>query len=200
MEKCTHCQSEFKKNFKEHKFCSKSCSNKHRKISKETKEKISKSIGKIREPKPFGKRWLSSNKNLDYSKLVICKCKKCGFVGSYRTQMLYCKSCENCYTENGRAKYIFTFNVYNYPDLFDLDFINKHGWRKTKGDNININGVSRDHKVSVHEALLNDYDPYYIKHPLNCQIMLHSENQSKGTNSSMTYNELVKLVDEYESK
>lgn len=90
--------------------------------------------------------------------------------------------------------------MYHYPELFDLDFLNKHGFRKTKGKNLNINGVSRDHRVSVSEALKNNYDPYYIKHPLNCELMLHSENQKKSTTSSLTYEELVKMVDDFDSK
>ena len=136
----------------------------------------------------------------EFCKIVTCKCQNCNKFGSYRKQTWYCNDCKHCYTESGRAQYIFTFNVYHYPELFDLEFLNKHGFRKTKGKKLNINGVSRDHKVSVSEALKNNYDPYYIKHPLNCELMLHSENQKKSTKSSLSYEELVKMVDEFDSK
>lgn len=61
----------------------------------------------------------------------------------------------------------------------------------------NPGGVTRDHKVSVNEAILKGYDSYYIKHPLNCELMLFSENAKKHTKSSITYEELVSQVDKY---
>lgn len=74
------------------------------------------------------------------------------------------------------------------------------GFRKTKGSNLNINGLTRDHKVSVNEAIRNNYDPYYIKHPLNCESMLFSDNNKKNTKSSISYEELVRIVAEFERK
>lgn len=207
--KCEYCENDFEYNFQSQKYCSVSCGNHNRVVSEETKRKISASVSKLprKIKKTPTKALYNSKKNKidkklvgEFSKLYICKCKNCSFIGSYRSQTGYCHNCKHCYTENGRAKFIFTFNVYHYPDLFDLEFINKHGWRKTKGNNININGVSRDHKVSVRDAIKYNYDPYYIKHPLNCEIMLHEQNQQKGTNSSISYEELIKLVDDYESK
>ena len=61
-----------------------------------------------------------------------------------------------------------------------------------------MNGYTRDHKVSVNEAIKNNYDPYYIKHPLNCELMSFNDNNKKKTKSSISYDELVKKVDEYE--
>jgi hypothetical protein len=37
-----------------------------------------------------------------------------------------------------------------------------------------------------------------ITHPLNCELMPHTQNNKKKTNSSITYKDLVILVDEYE--
>ena len=51
--------------------------------------------------------------------------------------------------------------------------------------------LSKDHKVSVNEAIKNGYDPYYISHPLNCEIMPWIENNKKDKNSSISYNHLV---------
>ena len=99
------------------------------------------------------------------------------------------------YSHNGRAKYWFTFNVFHYPDLFDLDFVKEVGFRNTT---TNPNGVTRDHRISVNEAIRNNYDPYYIKHPLNCELMLFEENNKKKTNCSITYDELTRIVNEYE--
>lgn len=134
--------------------------------------------------------------NIPFSKVYTCKCQHCGIVALYRSQKKYCKNCASSYAENGRAKFVFSFNVYHFPELFDIGFITKYGWRSKT----NPNGVTRDHKVSVNEAIRNNYDPYYIRHPLNCELMLFEQNNKKKTKSSITYQELVKLVDEYESK
>ena len=62
----------------------------------------------------------------------------------------------------------------------------------------NPNGVTRDHRISVNEAIRNGYDPYYITHPLNCELMLFEENNKKNTKSSLSYIELVRQVKEYD--
>lgn len=195
IKQCKHCNKDFTSRYNGM-FCSTACGNYSRIRSEETNKKISESLKKHYDAKPKINK-ITVGK---FSKLFTCTCKNCYKVGVYRKQTKYCTDCKHCYTESGRAQYIFTFNVYHYPELFDLDFLTKHGFRKTKGKNLNINGVSRDHKVSVSEALKNNYDPYYIKHPLNCELMLHSENQKKSTTSSLTYEELVKMVDDFDSK
>lgn len=133
----------------------------------------------------------------EYSKLVQCECKHCGIVKSYRTKTKYCKECDHLYSHEGRAKYWFSFNVFHYPELFDLSLITTYGFRDNK---TNPNGITRDHKVSVNEAIRNNYDPYYIKHPMNCELMFFEENNKKKTKSSITYEELIKLVDDFDSK
>lgn len=125
-----------------------------------------------------------------------CKCKHCGFVGYYEKARFYCGSHISLYSHSGRARYWFTINVYNYPDLFDLESLKRVGFRSSK----NPNGYTRDHKVSVNEAVKNGYDPYYITHVMNCELMLWPENNKKKTKSSISYDELIKLVDEYDSK
>ena len=96
--------------------------------------------------------------------------------------------------------YLLFPNVYHYPNLFDLNLLNQIGFYASRGKSgrWNPNGLSRDHRVSVSEAIENNYDEKYISHPLNCQLMPHSENNKKKSNSSISYEMLVKLVDEYE--
>ena len=65
--------------------------------------------------------------------------------------------------------------------------------------NKNANGLSRDHKVSVNEAKKYNYNQYYISHPLNCELMLHIKNNKKKTKSSISYTQLLKLVDDYDN-
>lgn len=115
--------------------------------------------------------------------------------------MKYAPKYRHLYSKDGKAAYKFTFNVYDYPNLFDLSLIEKHGQYSVGGKcnkKENKTGCSRDHKVSINDAIKNGYDPFYIRHPLNCQIMLQSDNSRKKTKSSITYEELKKIVDEYE--
>jgi hypothetical protein len=125
-----------------------------------------------------------------------CLCAHCGAKFTNKTQKKYCSEHAALYSHNGRARYWFTINVYKYPDLFDIESLTRVGFRSR----INPNGYTRDHKVSVNEAIKNNYDPYYIKHVMNCELMLWEENNKKNTKSSISYQELVKLVDEYDAK
>lgn len=136
-------------------------------------------------------------RTVDYTRIYKNVCKHCGLHFILNTQRKYCNEHKDLYNSNGRNLYLFTFNVYHYEDLFDLQFLKNNKWRCSK---TNPNGVTRDHKVSINEAIRNNYDPYYIKHPLNCELMVFDENNKKKTNSSITYKELVLLVDDYDSK
>jgi len=212
--RCKQCQtpiSYLKKS--EYNFCSHSCSatftNKLRPpMPDEQKAKISETLSKTltgtlrrfkttKEPK----RRIAPKTNMElvgpFSKIFHCGCNHCGarFVG--QKQSKYCVNCSDLYKQNNRYK--FTFNVYKYPELFDLSLIVEYGWHSYGGRfNYNPNGITRDHKVSVNEAIRNNYDPFYIKHPLNCELMRFEENNKKKTKSSVSYEDLILLVDEYE--
>lgn len=129
-----------------------------------------------------------------YSTLFQCECKHCGYKWGNRYVKKYCEEHENLYSHDGRALYWFTFSLSSYPDLFSGDLIKKYGMRSKT----NPNGVTRDHRISVNEAIRNGYDPYYIRHPLNCELMLFKENNRKNVQSSITYEELVKQIKEYD--
>ena len=95
-----------------------------------------------------------------------------------------------------REPYEFRFNVYDFPNLFDLDMLNQIGFKNRS----NKNGIVRDHKVSIYDARKYGYNPYYISHVLNCQLLRSNDNLSKSKRSDMLYETLVKLVDEYDSQ
>lgn len=136
---------------------------------------------------------------------TILRVKSCKFCNStfVTPRIQVCKNCQHLKYNNNQDQYSFKFNVYDYADLFDLAYINSVGWVAfggNRGGNKNPQGLSRDHRVSVHDAKKYKYDPYYISHPLNCEIMLHTANNKKKTNSSIEYSELVKLVDKYDNR
>jgi hypothetical protein len=207
---CEVCKKDVyrKKIYSENIFCSHTCSakfsNKNRK--RNTPEMI-KSKASIRAKLAYDIRNKIKEEMVwgPYSCLFIVKCAHSGELFASRSKRKYSPKNAHLYSDNQRALYIFRFNIFNHKDLFDWDFIKKHGWysthRKRNGQTTKANpgGVSRDHRVSVNEAIRNNYDPFYIKHPLNCEIMLHRENSAKKTRSSMSYEDLIKKVDAYEA-
>ena len=128
-------------------------------------------------------------------------CKVCNKKLLLQSPKYFCSTCKELHS-NLRMEYRFKFNVYHYPELFDIELLNKIGWYAPRGKSgkWNPNGLSRDHKVSVAEAIKNNYDPYYITHQLNCELMPHSFNNTKNSDSSLSYSSLIKLVDEYDAK
>ena len=195
--KCKQCNEDlsydkFKSN---NKFCNSSCSAKYNnanrspliyeKIKITWAEKPTSKANKVKEP------------TYPYSTLYKCTCKHCGAKSLCRIKSWYCYNCKHLYSHAGRAKYWFSFNVFHYPELFDLSLITTYGFRDNK---TNPNGITRDHRVSVNDAIRNNYNPYYIKHPLNCELMFFNDNNKKKTNSSISYEELITLVDDYDNK
>lgn len=194
---CEYCDTVFEYNFPTQKYCSVSCANHTRLHTEETKKKIAHASASSNKPKskfPSVRKYKYC-KN-DYSSIYICTCQHCNFIGSYRNQQKYCHNCREMYY-NGRSRYLFTFNIYNYPDLFDIKQIETIGWFNSRKKN--LEGLSKDHKVSVNDSIKYNYDPYYIKHPLNCDIISMRSNLTKNKKSSITYEELVRIVDLYDN-
>lgn len=131
-----------------------------------------------------------------WMKIFYNNCHCCTKIWTGPSQNKFCSECGHKYSHNGRSKYWFTFNLFHYPDLFDLSLITTIGFRDSK---TNPNGITRDHRISVAHAIKYDYDPYYIKHPLNCELMRFDENNKKKTKSSISFDELKRLVDEYDN-
>ena len=137
-----------------------------------------------------------------YSKVYYCNCGHCDTRFTARQKTKFCGKCNIKYTPEYRSRYKFTFNVYKYPDLFDIDYIKEVGWysRGGKAGEWNPDGLSRDHRVSVSAAIKNDYEPYYIKHPINCAIMKMTDNNKKKARCSISYEQLVAEVNEYDMR
>ena len=215
---CLHCNNQIPYEKRANKYCSSSCAasqNNHKRApkSEETIIKLSNSIKEYHKNKPaivrpvkIAARKIPKKRTMKYalanpsgpfSKLFHCICQHCGKLSIIKIQRKYCVEHQNLYSDD--IKYKFLFDVYNFPDFFNLDDLKKFGWFSTGGNKpINLNGMSRDHKVSVNESIRNSYDPFYITHLLNCELMVHKENNLKKSKSSITYEELVRIVDEFE--
>jgi hypothetical protein len=207
------------------KFCSKSCSaisnNKLKDHSKQ-KSTITKRFrdlydekpsrcSRCTEPMPYEKRrnllcepCRIEKKLISQAQPVqrICKCGK-------NTKSQHSKFCDTCIggVRHYRSLASFNFNVYDFPEEFDLSLIQLHGWYSPNGygkrnKNPNLDGVSRDHMLSISDGFENGYDPKTLGHPANCRIMIHNGpggNNSKSK-SSITWNDLLSRIKIWDEK
>ena len=90
----------------------------------------------------------------------------------------------------------FKFDVENFPDEFNLNLINIFGWFGTE----NPNGLTHDHMLSISYGWKRDISPKIISHPANCQLMLYEENIEKSSNSSLSIEDLLLRIKEWDDK
>ena len=133
-----------------------------------------------------------------FSGLVSCRCAHCNISFVARSRLKYCNEHANLYRNNNRNRYAFTFSIKAHASAFSAEELSLLASRGMWSRN-NTGGVTRDHRVSVNEAIKSGYDPYYIKHPMNCQLMPWADNNKKKTSSSLTYAELILRVHEYDA-
>lgn len=101
-----------------------------------------------------------------------------------------------------RARAAFKFNVYEYPERFNLDLLKEFGWyspggRHGRNTNLNLGGVSRDHLYPVKLGWENNVDPEILSHPANCELILHSENIRKRDKPALTLDELLRRIKDW---
>lgn len=210
IKKCPKCNTEFDDYSKwgPKKFCSRSCAN-----SKVQTPEIN-----AKRSKTLSGRTLTENhkKNLSGVNHPRFKypnpkqeknCAHCDkiYLTKKKTQQ-FCS--RQCWLDNNREimeewhRYRldcqFKFNVYDYPNYYDLELIEKHGWYSAANRGNNLNGVSRDHRFSVKDGFRNNVDPKIIAHPANCQLMLHNDNSAKKTKSSITLEELLARIKDFD--
>ena len=107
------------------------------------------------------------------------------------------KKKNNTTLEIYRANCKFKFNVYDYPNEFDLPLVKNLGWYKPSNKGNNLNGVSMDHKISIHYGFLHKIDPEIMSHPTNCQLMPHNQNISKGKKNTISFDDLLILIEKW---
>lgn len=177
--------------YKCRKFCSRACAN-SRVFSNETNELKSKVM------------------ILRYDK--IRKERNCVICTSIMSRLIRGKYCSNsCKTiatnirledvdkkQQYRLKCKFRFNPYHYSNILDTNLLKTYGFYSPSNKKNNLGGASMDHKYSIMDGFDNNVDPYYMSHVMNCEILIHNDNISKGRKSKITLNELHTIVDEYD--
>lgn len=208
---CLNCNKILKRmsDFKVRKFCNHSCAATYSNTgiikSLDTKLKISKSCTgkrhseetKIKLRGENNVRWKGGNKNKVLGK------GKCGGCGLYNVGIKYKSICEDCrlkYYKFYRPSCEFIFDISNYKDYFDLELVKKHGWYSPKNKGNNLNGVSKDHLYSVKDGFKNYISPLIIKHPANCELIIHKNNQIKNSKSKISIEELIKRIECFDNK
>lgn len=204
---CEYCQAQFQAPSKNYKFCSASCAaklnlSKRTPPSVETRKKISQGIRRYNLTAPAVIRREKTKKCW-----VTIQCKHCTktFVRRY-DRGGFCS--QLCFKEFHRLQKpawriyseqcAFKFNVYDYPDYFDIELLNQYGWYSPSNKNNNLNGVSRDHCISVKWGFDNDIDPKLISHPANCRLVRHTDNQLKSFKCSITIDQLKQQIDQFD--
>lgn len=199
---CAKCGKKFKVREKIDKFpkkekyyCSKSCANSHKK-SENSRKKISEKL----------KKYYSSR--LKRYKHI---CKGCGkeFENKKKNSIFCSNDCRIQYKKKNSKRSLFeqyridcsfNFNLKDFPKEFDFSLIEKYGWYKAKNHGNNLIGVSRDHMVSIKYGFEHNIDPKIISHPANCKLMVHSENIKKYSRCSLTLEELLIRIEEWNKK
>jgi hypothetical protein len=106
--------------------------------------------------------------------------------------------------KNEKAQYklkcAFNFNVYEYPNFFDLSLIDKFGWYSPSNKKNNLNGISRDHCISINDGYIKNINPDIIAHPANCRLINHVDNQIKKHNSIYTLDMLLEKILAFEKQ
>jgi hypothetical protein len=198
--KCKNCDSIITFEKRRNEYCGHSChatkSNSEREFN--WGDKISSGI----------REYLVSN-GKPYKAEYTLSCKYCSNVFiNKRKEIKYCsiecrksKRRENM---NELQKYkqnaSFKFNLKTYSDEFDFTLIEKYGWYSPSNKSNNLDGVSRDHMISIVEGFEMGVDPSIIAHPANCRLMRHSENIGKNKTSSITLDELLERIKMFNEK
>jgi hypothetical protein len=182
-------------------FCSRACANSRGPRTDEFKEKVRSKIKGIR--RETGEPIIHKEKSCEI-------CNKTFFDSSKKSLQITCsRLCSvrrrNKHLNKTLYKYYrqacnFNFNLADFPNEFNFSLIEEHGWYSAKNCGNNLNGVSRDHIVSVKFGYENGIDPKVLSHPANCQLLLHGSNVSKGKKCGITYEQLLQKIVEWNKK
>jgi hypothetical protein len=207
---CKNCENVFISYIKEERqFCSKSCSvsfsNKNRKLSQETKKKISKTLSnKNRKLSQETKKKISkklSNKNIKQklinNKKIVRNCRFCNLPKINKKHKIICEDCRMEYYKFYRPSCEFIFNINKLKYKFDMNLVEKYGWYSPLNKRNNLNGISKDHMYSVRDGFINKIDPKIIKHPANCKLLIHTDNNRKNFNSTISFDELIDRIENW---
>lgn len=196
--KCKKCLKEFEVTFiegheKENYYCSSNCSHSREQTEEINRRRSHTTRGTWKE-KGFV---VKEEKNCPIcGKLFLSKAKTCSYQcnSSLRDRKDLSKK------KDYKLACQFRFALNSFPAEFDFTLVEEHGWYKATNRGGDGSGISRDHMLSVDFGWKNKIDPSIIRHPANCKLMLHTENFKKNTNCSITLEDLLKRIEQWNMK
>jgi hypothetical protein len=203
---CENCKIECNTHYGSGRFCSVKCARGFSTLNKrkEINEKVSSKLtGRMLTAEHIKSIEIATNFNRKEKIIKNCLlCKSEIHCSPCTTRRKFCNSlCWARYTELNKNDFElyrkqcgFDFSINDYPDKFDLDLIKKHGLYSPSNKGNNLNGISKDHMISVREGYENNIDPSIIKHPANCKLLPHKENQKKHKKSCITLEQLLERI------
>mgnify|MGYP000893365279 CR=1 FL=1 len=202
--KCILCGKIIEYNKRKNKFCSSSCAAKNtnknrigekRNFSKESlKNIINANIKRYNSLEYYENpnHCIQCDNTLSFAKrknkFCDIKCKQIYDRKNLNEYQIYYKKCQ------------FKFSLSDYPYEFNFKLVEKYGWYQAKNHGNNLSGISRDHMISIKFGFENKINPDIISHPANCQLMIHNKNVSKYKKCSITLEELLIKINEWNNK
>lgn len=202
---CENCNKMHNGTYGSGRFCGATCARGF--ATKNKRDQINKQVSVTMSGRKLSaehKKNIELSTNFNRKEKEIRYCLECGEKMSCRPsdKRKFCKPiCWVKYTEKHKDAFLlyrqrcnFDFDVSDYPNKFDMRLIEQHGWYSPCNKGNNLAGISKDHMLSVKDGFVLGIDPEIIKHPANCQLMKHTENQKKRTSSSITIEELIERI------
>lgn len=198
---CLECNSILPYNKRKNQFCSSTCSalytSRHKDYNKIKTGPPKGYVFPNIKKKPKFEDFVSG----EYTRVYLCKCKISGI-------LWYSKTVKTIHPSNINTKELyghqckFNFNIFDYPEWFEYSnqLIFEYGWYSPQNKGNNLSGCSRDHMYSISEGFKNNIDPNLIRHPANCEIIPHKQNQSKNSKSKVSLEELIERIKLFEEK
>ena len=192
---CIECNSTLDYDQRKNKFCSHTCAanSSNRTRSPESYKKQAETL----LANKMASGWVRKTPIAVPRKINTRICSICNITetSTGRFQSNKCKFCNDSLTYRHACK--FTFDIKKYPDEFEIDLLVKHGMFNPR---TNSKGVSKDHMLSVNYGKENRIDPAILSHPANCKLMLQGDNTRKNKSNTITYEDLLHRIDQWNKK
>lgn len=91
----------------------------------------------------------------------------------------------------------FQFDIYTEPNIPGYHLLDKYQFHKAEQTTLTTS-IHRDHMVSKLYGWQNNIPAEHIRHPANCELLLSIDNITKSSDSSITYDELLKRINSWE--
>lgn len=203
--KCENCNIQHDERYGSGRFCGIKCARGF--STKYKREEINKKVSLKQSGRKLSenhKKNIEIGNNFNRKEKILKNCLSCNkeLICRPSDKRKFCSTlCWANYTEKNKEPFLlyrqksnFDFNINDYSDKFDLSLVESYGWYSPSNKGNNLNGVSRDHMLSVKEGFDLGIDPEIIKHPANCNLILHRQNQKKREKSSITIEELLERI------